>query len=118
MTTPSRWRRAGLGAALSIAVQAGGSALAAPLSTGSDALKILFSGGVDPATGLLSGSPALTATFPSGQQGTFIMDAGSAGMVVYNTPFTPPAGATPAYANVIQAYKSDNLLFEGDVYLT
>jgi hypothetical protein len=46
------------------------------------------------------------------------MDTGSAGMVVYNTPFSPPAGATPAYTNVIQAYKSNNLLFEGDVYLT
>jgi hypothetical protein len=95
MTTPSRWRRAGLGAALSIAVQAGGSALAAPLSTGSDALKILFSGGVDPSTGLPSGSPALKATFPSGQQGTCIMDTGSAGMVVYNTPFTPQQAQLP-----------------------
>ncbi|MFO0017898.1 MAG: hypothetical protein ACK52U_15250 [Synechococcaceae cyanobacterium] len=100
-----------------VVLHTGGSAMAAPLTTGSDSLKILFSGGVDPATGLLHGSPALNATFPDGQQGTFIMDTGSAGMVVYNTSFSPPSGA-PAYTDVIQAYKSDNLLFQGDVYLT
>jgi len=45
---------------------------------------------------MIQGSPALNATFPNGQQGTFIMDTGSAGMVVNNTPFSPPPGATPA----------------------
>jgi hypothetical protein len=116
--TVLRCGQAGLGAAALIALHASGSALAAPLSTGSDSIKILFSGGVDPATGLLKGSPALTATFPDLQAGTFIMDTGSAGMVVYKAGFSPPAGASPAYKDVIQAYKSDNLLFEGDVYTT
>lgn len=112
-----RWVRTTIAAAIFTACPAGGSAFAAPLVTGSNSLKILFSGGVNPATGLLHGSPALNATF-SGQQATFIMDTGSAGMVVYNTPFSPPASATPIYTGVIQAYKSDNLLFQGDVYLT
>ena len=114
----SRWRRSLCGAACWIAFHAGGSALAAPLTTASDSLKILFSGGVDPTTGLLQGSPALNASFPGGQQGTFIMDTGSAGMVVYNTPFAPPPGAMPDYVGVVQAYKSDNLAYTGDVYTT
>lgn len=118
MATHSRWLRAILGAAMVIASQAGGSVLAKPLATGSDSLKILFSGGVNPATGLLQGSPALNAIFPDGNQDTFIMDTGSAGMVVFNTSFSPPVGATPAYTGVIQSYKSNNLLFEGDVYNT
>jgi hypothetical protein len=117
MTVLRCWQ-AGLGAAALIALHTSGSALAGPLSTGSDSIKILFSGGVDPATGLLKGSPSLTATFPDLQAGTFIMDTGSAGMVVYKAGFSPPAGASPAYKDVIQAYKSDNLLFEGDVYTT
>ncbi|MFN7900408.1 MAG: hypothetical protein ACK5N0_12230 [Synechococcaceae cyanobacterium] len=116
--TVLRCCQAGLGAAALIALHASGSALAAPLSTGSDSIKILFSGGVDPATGLLKGSPALKATFADLKSGTFIMDTGSAGMVVYKGDFSPPAGASPAYSGVIQAYKSDNLLFEGDVYNT
>jgi hypothetical protein len=118
MITKLPWRRESFGVALFLACHVGGSVLAAPLTTGSDTVTIPFSGGVNPITGLLQGSPALNAVFPGGQQDTFIMDTGSAGMVVYNTPFTPAAGATPAYSNVIQAYKSNNLLFQGDVYYT
>ena len=102
-----------------LALQAAtGAAVAAPLVTGSDSIKLLFAGGVDPSTGLLKGSPALAVQFPGGSPQNFIMDTGSAGMVVYGGGFTPPSGATPLVVNAVQAYKSDNLEFTGNVYAT
>ena len=106
-------------AASALALQiAAGAATAAPLVTGSDSVKLLFAGGIDPTTGLLKGSPALAVQFPGGAPANFIMDTGSAGMVVYGAGFTPPSGVTPLVTNAVQAYKSDNLQFTGNVYPT
>ena len=106
-------------AASALALQiAAGPALAAPLVTGSDSVKLLFAGGVDPSTGLLQGSPALAVQFPGSSPQNFIIDTGSAGMVVDGAAFTPPSGATPLVTHAVQAYKSDNLQFTGNVYHT
>ena len=106
-------------AASALALQmTAGVAAAKPLVTGPDSVKLLFAGGVDPGTGLLKGSPALSVQFPDGGQYNFIMDTGSAGMVVFGSGFAPPPGVTPLVTNAVQAYKSDNLEFTGDVYET
>ena len=83
---------------------------------GVDSVFLPFAGGVT--NGLLTGSPALSVSIGTGAAENFIMDTGSTGMVVYNTGYTPPQGATPILTNVVQAYASNNVSFTGNVYNT
>jgi hypothetical protein len=83
---------------------------------GVDSVFLPFAGGVT--NGLLTGSPALSVSIGTGSAENFIMDTGSTGVVVYNTGYTPPQGATPILTNVVQAYASNNVSFTGNVYNT
>lgn len=83
-------------------------------TVGSSSVIIPFAAGVS--QGKLIGSPALAVSIGGGPVQTFIMDTGSAGMVVTPDIYTPPAGMAPLYTNVVQAYASNGVMYTGDVY--
>ena len=102
--------------ALSLLAAAPASASGVITSIGTDSITIPFAGGV--VNGRLVGSPAITVGLNGGPLQKFIMDTGSAGMVVTPDVYTPPLGSVPAYTNVVQAYASNGIMYTGDVYYT